>query len=297
MFASIKPIFKKIILIFTVLFLLLLGVNWLFPELGTTLQTKRLLRFWQEYEPSEKTWICVSLDDQPLMNLSKDKNPEIWEALREVTFDKPQRLPLDVIYAEGITAEDKGLSITIYDPETKYSTWIYLTNTEKACRLQGSSKVPYAYIKNTAKLYRAAGDAYAKQFGEDYNEKYYAPDWVPGISVTVAAREGQRENIRDEAGQKALIAILQGLRYEMTLDDFLMGVPDAEHNGFDYKLWIWYPGEKKTVLVYGINAGEGSVYLSRAVDNSTGMNGKLRLEHGADLYPFLQTVLPRDTAN
>jgi hypothetical protein len=267
MFASIKPIFKKIILIFTVLFLLLLGVNWLFPELGTTLQAKRLLRFWQEYEPSEKTWICVSLDDQPLMNLSKDKNPEIWEALREVTFDKPQRLPLDVIYAEGTTAEDKGLSITIYDPETKYSTWIYLTNTEKACRLQGSSKVPYAYIKNTAKLYRAAGDAYAKQFGEDYNEKYYAPHWQQSVGVRLFTREGQWINIEDEASERALIAILQGLRYEMTLDDFLTGVPDAEEEDFDYRVEIWYPGEKTISLVYGINAGEGSVYLSREVDH------------------------------
>lgn len=289
MFASIKPIFKKIILIFTVLFLLLLGINWLFPELGTTLQAKRLLRFWQEYEPSEKVWIAVDLDNQPLMNLSKEKYPEIWEALSEVTYDKEGK-------PSALTSEDRGIRIHIYDQEKDCGVFIYLTNTEKACYLSGNFDAEI-YIKNTFKLYRAVGEAYAKQFGEDYNEKYYAPDWTPGISVTVAAREGQRENIRDEAGQKALIAILQGLRYEMTLDDFLMGVPDAEHNGFDYKLWIWYPGEKKTVLTYGINAGEGSVYLSRAVDNSTGMNGKLRLEHGADLYPFLQTVLPRDTAN
>ena len=294
MFASIKPIFKKIILIFTVLFLLLLGINWLFPELGTTLQAKRLLRFWQEYEPSEKTWIAVDLYGQPLMNLSKEKNAEIWEALREVTFDKPQRLPLNMVYAEGLTTEDKDLTITIYDPETKYSTRIFLTDTEKVCKLHGNSGVPYAYIKNTAKLSRAAGEAYAKQFGEDYNAKYYAPDWQPNVGVRVFTREGKWTNIEDEATERSLIALLQGLRYEMTLDDFLVGVSDAEKADFDYRLEVWYPGEKTVSLTYGINAGEGSVYLSRAVDNSTGMNGKLRLEHGADLYPFLQSVLPRE---
>lgn len=295
MFVDVKPILKKVFLIFLALVLLVLAVSWLFPEIGATLRAKQLLQFWQEYEPSEKTWICITLNGQPLMNLSKEKNPEIWEALREVTFDKPQKLPLNVHYDEGLTAEDQSLWITICDPETQCGTNIFLTKTERACRLEGASDTPDAYLKNTTKLYRAAGEAYAKQFGEDYNEKYYAFDWQQNMTIYLRTREGGCVKVSDETRQKDLVTLLQGLRYEMTLDDFLAGVPEvkkATFETFDYTLEIYYPGENR-VWMYGINAGEGSVYLSREVDHHRGINGKLRLEHGADLYPFLSQILPR----